>query len=93
MVTNHNDAPSPEAGVPVTHDEVTMGFAHVALIARQIIDRGRNWKRWVLGDRELVLSWTDGRTALLGDAAYPQQQDLAQGACMALQDAVAIATT
>lgn len=90
VVTYHNDAPSPEAGVSVTHDEVKLGFAHVAPIARQIIDRGQNWKRWVLCDREPVLNWTDGRVTLLGDAAHPQLQYFAQGACMALEDAVAI---
>ena len=91
VVTYHNDAPAPEAGVPVTHDEVKLGFRHVAPVARQILDRGQNWKRWVLCDRDPVLNWTDGRVALLGDAAHPQLQYFAQGACMALEDAVALA--
>lgn len=90
VVTYHNNAPSPEAGVSVTHDEVRMGFAHVAPVARQIIDRGQNWKRWVLCDRDPVQNWVDGRVALLGDAAHPMMQYLAQGACMAMEDAVAI---
>jgi 3-hydroxybenzoate 6-monooxygenase len=91
VVTYHNDAPSPEAGVPVSHDEVKKGFEHVAPIARQIIDRGQNWKRWVLCDRDPVLNWVDGRVVLLGDAAHPMLQYFAQGACMAMEDAVALA--
>ncbi len=91
VVTYHNDAPSPEAGVSVTHDEVRKGFEHVAPVARQIIDRGQNWKRWVLCDRDPVQNWTDGRVALLGDAAHPMLQYFAQGACMAMEDAVAMA--
>jgi salicylate hydroxylase len=91
VVTYHNDAPSPEAGVPVTHDEVKIGFQHVNPVAREIIDRGQNWKRWVLCDRDPVDNWVDGRVALLGDAAHPMLQYFAQGACMAMEDAVALA--
>jgi 3-hydroxybenzoate 6-monooxygenase len=88
VVTCHNDASEPAAGVPVTHDEVRRGFQHVHPRALQIIDKGRDWKLWVLCDREPVLRWTDGRVALLGDAAHPMLQYLAQGACMAMEDAV-----
>ncbi len=91
VVTYHNDAPSPEAGVSVSHDEVRKGFEHVAPVARQIIDRGQNWKRWVLCDRDPVTNWVDGRVGLLGDAAHPMLQYFAQGACMAMEDAVALA--
>lgn len=92
VVTYHNDAPDASAGVPVTHEEVARGFDHVHPKARQIIERGSNWKQWVLCDREPVLDWTDGRVALLGDAAHPTLQYLAQGACMAMEDAVCLST-
>lgn len=91
VVTYHNDAPEPVAGQPVTHDEVRRGFEHVAPVARQIIDKGQDWKLWVLCDREPAANWVDGHVALLGDAAHPQLQYLAQGACMAMEDAVALA--
>lgn len=91
VVTYHNDAPEPVAGQPVSHDEVRKGFEHVAPVARQIIDRGQDWKLWVLCDREPALRWVDGRVALLGDAAHPMLQYFAQGACMAMEDAVALA--
>jgi salicylate hydroxylase len=91
VVTYHNDAPEPVAGKPVGHDEVRKGFEHVAPVARQIIDKGRDWKLWVLCDREPVARWTDRRVALLGDAAHPMLQYFAQGACMAMEDAVALA--
>ena len=35
--------------------------------------------------------WVDGRVALLGDAAHPMLQYMAQGACMAMEDAVCLA--
>ena len=34
------------------------------------------------------MNWVDGRVALLGDAAHPMLQYFAQGACMAMEDAV-----
>ena len=90
VVTYHNDAPEPVAGKPVSHDEVRRGFEHVHPVARQIIDRGHDWKLWVLCDRDPVDNWVDGRVALLGDAAHPMLQYFAQGACMAMEDAVAL---
>lgn len=91
VVTYHNDAAEPVAGKPVSHDEVRKGFEHVSPVARQIIDKGSDWKLWVLCDRDPVMNWVDGRVALLGDAAHPQLQYFAQGACMAMEDAVALA--
>ena len=46
---------------------------------------------WVLCDREPVKTWSNGRVTLLGDAAHPMLQYLAQGACMAIEDAVVLA--
>ncbi len=91
VVTYHNDAPEPVAGQPVSKDEVRRGFEHVHPRARQIIEHGTDWKLWVLCDRDPVENWVDGRVALLGDAAHPMMQYYAQGACMALEDAVCLA--
>ena len=44
-----------------------------------------------LCDREPVKNWSRGRVTLLGDAAHPMLQYLAQGACMATEDAVMLA--
>ncbi len=90
VVTCHNDAPEPVAGKPVSHDEVMRGFQHIAHRAKQIIEHGQDWKLWVLCDRDPVLNWTDGRVTLLGDAAHPTLQYMAQGACMAMEDAVCL---
>src|SRR5690606_26937413 len=37
-----------------------------------------------------ISNWTQGRVTLLGDAAHPTHQYFAQGACMALEDAVCL---
>lgn len=74
-----------------TPDELEERFAgkhqHVRAGLRLI---GRD-RRWLLHDREPVDNWTRGRVTLLGDAAHPMLQYLAQGACMALEDAVCLA--
>src|SRR5947207_15382225 len=58
--------------------------------ARNIIRHGKNWKLWVLCDRDPMERWVDGRVALLGDAAHPMLQYFAQGACQAMEDAVCL---
>jgi salicylate hydroxylase len=90
VITCHNDARQPAAGVPVSEAEVMQGFAHVHAKARKIIHTGSDWKYWVLCDRDPVDKWVDGRVALLGDAAHPMLQYMAQGACMAIEDAVCL---
>jgi 3-hydroxybenzoate 6-monooxygenase len=90
VVTYHNDAPEPVAGQPVSHDEVRRGFTHIHEKAQKIIEIGKDWKLWVLCDRDPVGNWQDGRVVLLGDAAHPMMQYFAQGACMAMEDAVCL---
>jgi 2-polyprenyl-6-methoxyphenol hydroxylase-like FAD-dependent oxidoreductase len=93
VATFHNDAPEPVAGKPVSLDVVMKGFAHVNARAQEIIAHGSDWKLWVLCDRDPVENWVDGRVALLGDAAHPMLQYMAQGACMAMEDAVCLSHT
>jgi salicylate hydroxylase len=49
----------------------------------RLLERIETWRMWVLCDREPVRDWSQGRVTLLGDAAHPMLQYLAQGACMA----------
>ena len=57
----------------------------------RLLERIETWRFWVLCDREPVKDWSKGRATLLGDAAHPMLQYLAQGACMATEDAVWLA--
>ncbi|MDH3236716.1 MAG: 3-hydroxybenzoate 6-monooxygenase [Alphaproteobacteria bacterium] len=57
-----------------------------------MLDKIESWRMWVLCDREPVRNWSRGRATLLGDAAHPMLQYLAQGACMAIEDGVCLAT-
>ncbi len=58
---------------------------------QRLLERIETWRMWVLCDREPVKEWSKGRVTLLGDAAHPMLQYLAQGACMATEDAVVLA--
>ena len=71
-------------------EEVQSYFQDICPKARQLIDLPKSWKRWATADREPIAQWSFGRTTLLGDAAHPTTQYLAQGACMALEDAVTL---
>ena len=71
-------------------EEVQSYFQDICPKARQLIDLPRSWRRWATADREPIGQWTYGRATLLGDAAHPTTQYMAQGACMALEDAVTL---
>ena len=70
--------------------EVQSYFDGICPRARQLIDLPKDWKRWATADREPIGQWNYGRVTLLGDAAHPTLQYLAQGACMAMEDAVTL---
>jgi salicylate hydroxylase len=59
----------------VTCDDVRSGMPHM-------------WrdKWWRMFDRDPISTWVQGRVALLGDAAHPPLQYMAQGAIMAIED-------
>lgn len=74
-----------------TPDELDEHFAQTCTEVRDgiaLMDRSR---RWPILDRLPLANWTRNRITLLGDAAHPMQQYLAQGACQALEDAVTLA--
>jgi salicylate hydroxylase len=70
--------------------ELQERFADAVPQVRELLQKIETWKMWVLCDREPVKNWTDGRVTLLGDAAHPMLQYLAQGAGQAIEDAVVL---
>jgi 2-polyprenyl-6-methoxyphenol hydroxylase-like FAD-dependent oxidoreductase len=73
-----------------SREEVLSYYEGCCAKARQLIELPQSWKRWATADREPIGQWTFGRATLLGDAAHPTLQYIAQGACMALEDAVTL---
>ena len=66
-------------------------FARTCEPVRTLHGKIESWRMWVLCDRPPIRNWSRGRITLLGDAAHPMLQYLAQGACMAIEDSVALA--
>jgi salicylate hydroxylase len=73
-------------------NELEETFSQAIPVVRDMLHRyiGRD-RNWVLHDRDPVTNWTKGKVTLLGDAAHPTLQYLAQGACMAIEDACVLA--
>jgi 2-polyprenyl-6-methoxyphenol hydroxylase-like FAD-dependent oxidoreductase len=78
----HNDVATPE--------EVLPQFAHYCEKPLKLMRTPRQFTRWILRYREPVDHWVQGPVALLGDAAHLMLQYMAQGAAMAMEDAVAL---
>jgi salicylate hydroxylase len=72
-------------------DELRVRFAGNCPAVRELLEKVETWRMWVLCDREPARSWSRGPVVLVGDAAHPMLQYLAQGAGMSLEDAVALA--
>ncbi len=72
-------------------EELAERFANQQPEVMTLLGKIESWRMWVLCDREPVAEWTKGHVTLLGDAAHPMLQYLAQGACMAIEDAVCLA--
>jgi len=66
-------------------------FAKTCEPVRRLLNKIESWRMWVLCDRPPIKGWSRGRITLLGDAAHPMLQYLAQGANMAIEDAVCLA--
>ncbi|WAM18284.1 FAD-dependent monooxygenase [Rhodococcus sp. JS3073] len=58
--------------------------------ARALLDACDDVLKSALYVRDPLASWTDGRAVLLGDAAHPMMPFMAQGAGMAIEDAVVL---
>lgn len=68
-------------------DELHERFANAAPTVQELIKKINAWKMWVLCDREPIKGWSKGNVTLIGDAAHPMLQYLAQGAGQAIEDA------
>jgi 3-hydroxybenzoate 6-monooxygenase len=81
--TGHNEEAPPEEVLPL--------FAANCEQPLNLLRVPKVFRRWMLRFREPVERWSEGPVTLLGDAAHLMLQYLAQGAAMALEDAVCLA--
>jgi 2-polyprenyl-6-methoxyphenol hydroxylase-like FAD-dependent oxidoreductase len=83
-----SDVESADFGSPHELDEVFGNCCEPVRRGAALLERGM---RWLMIDREPLVNWSRGATTLLGDAAHPMLQYIAQGGCQALEDALCLA--
>ena len=71
-----------------TPDEMDAHFGGGAELVRSALTKIKRNRRWPMYDRLPIATWSRNRVVLLGDAAHPMLQYLAQGAAQALEDSV-----
>lgn len=72
-------------------EELRQSFATFHPDVQRVLEACPEVYKWALLSREPLPRWTDGRVALMGDACHPMSPYMAQGAAMALEDAVILA--
>ena len=71
-------------------DDLKSRFAQFRGRAGETLAAVESVHLWALHLRPVATTWQDGQVALLGDAAHPTLPFMAQGACLALEDAWAL---
>jgi salicylate hydroxylase len=87
IIGKHTSGGHNELAMP---DEVLPFFAHYCEQPTKLMRTPKEFRRWMLLHRQPVDNWIQGRVALLGDAAHFMLQYMAQGAAMAMEDAVCL---
>jgi len=73
-----------------TAEELEEHFSKMCPRVRNAVAKIKRNRRWPMLDRLPIPNWTRNRITILGDAAHPMLQYIAQGACQALEDAVCL---
>ncbi|MDQ0618425.1 FAD-dependent oxidoreductase [Arthrobacter globiformis] len=71
-------------------DELQAAYADCVPAVQEALKNLATGIRWPMYDRDPIENWIAGRMVLMGDAAHPMLQYLAQGACQALEDAAVL---
>lgn len=71
--------------------ELQRAFSGFCPEAQQVLSDVKTAKLWGLYGHKPLQTWVRGKVALIGDAAHPMLPSMAQGACMAIEDAYVLA--
>ncbi len=82
---------SEEWSAPAARQELMACFTRIHEDLVHMLAISPHWHKWAAADLRPLASWSRNRTTLIGDAAHAALPYLAQGAAMALEDAVALA--
>jgi 2-polyprenyl-6-methoxyphenol hydroxylase-like FAD-dependent oxidoreductase len=77
--------------LPARAETLRTTFIRWSKESKSLLNRASGWHYWSLYRLMHLKQWGEGRVALLGDAAHPVLPFLAQGAALAIEDAVTLA--
>jgi 6-hydroxynicotinate 3-monooxygenase len=73
--------------VDSSQEEMLAAFEGYHSTVQNLILSTENITKWPLLNRNPLPIWSRGRLVMLGDACHPMKPHMAQGACMAIEDA------
>ena len=82
---------SEESFVETDLDELRNAYAGCHADVQRLVEACPTSTKWALFDRDPLPLWSHGRVVLLGDACHPMKPHMAQGAAIAIEDAVILA--
>lgn len=77
--------------VDSSREEMDGIFGNSHPVVNALIDATETVTKWPFWNRDPLNLWSQGRMVLLGDACHPMRPHMAQGACMAIEDAAILA--
>ncbi len=86
----NGDWPGEGWSAPADRQEVMAHFSKVHADLFHVLAVSSPWHKWAAADRAPARTWSRNRVTLVGDAAHAALPYLAQGAAMALEDAVTL---
>jgi 2-polyprenyl-6-methoxyphenol hydroxylase-like FAD-dependent oxidoreductase len=92
FITNYEKAGGKDNPQTVINDLTNLCAEFPQMIKQMILStKGKGILRNDLFDFKPIKKWTDGKAALIGDAAHATTPNLGQGACQAIEDAFVLA--
>lgn len=76
--------------VDSSREEMEAIFGNSHPVVNTLIDATETVTKWPFWNRDPLNLWSQGRMVLLGDACHPMRPHMAQGACMAIEDAAVL---
>lgn len=73
-----------------SREEMEASFGGSHPMVQALIDATETVTKWPFWNRDPLNLWSQGRLVLLGDACHPMRPHMAQGACMAIEDAAVL---
>lgn len=91
VIIRTEDWQEPHWSAPVSRESLMQAISPLAKDIRDLVGADTEWHKWALFDADPLPRWSRGRIVLAGDAAHPVLPFLAQGGCLALEDAIVLA--